>query len=387
MTFEVFLRTFMHTVQITIAIFLLPLSLFATETNSSARLQEAKADNAIRIDLGPSETVLADNALGLRAFPDGRLSVIRTKPECRVILAAGVSSYLLEGPDLGKFTKATMVLDKGKQGDCDNGYAGVNAVMRAKTGELLAIYHAEDQEGMQSAGSGIPGFCCSVAMAVSRDDGTTFEKRGPVITGHVPKNPKGTPDQGVGEPCLLAEPTGKYLYAYYTSHERMNGRNVDICLARCLMTDAMQPGVWKKVHAGGFNEPGLGGKDTPVLTTGQQNEDAILPYVFFILELRQFVMLFCLNAWREGSNADRSGIYVGFSDDGISWPRERMQQIWKVPVIAREGVEVAWHPTFIPDETGGTRGWLYYGYSSNWGWKSPATPHHLARRRIEIRKQ
>ncbi|MEI6808616.1 MAG: hypothetical protein WCN95_07820 [bacterium] len=373
--------------QTTIALFLLPLSLFVMETNSVARLQQAKEDNAIRIDLGPSETVLADNALGLRAFPDGRISVIRTKPECRVILAAGVSSFLLEGPDLRKLTKATKVLDKGKQGDCDNGYAGINAVMRAKAGELLAIYHAEDQEGMQSAGSGIPGFYCSVAMAVSRDDGTTFEKRGPVITGQVPKNPKGTPDQGVGEPCLLAEPTGKYLYAYYTSHERMNGRNVDICLARCLMTDAMQPGVWKKFHAGGFNEPGLGGKDTPVLTTGQQNEDAILPYVFFVPELRQFVMLFCLNAWREGRNADRSGIYVGFSDDGISWSRERMQQIWKVPVIAREGVEVAWHPTFIPDETGGTRGWLYYGYSSNWGWKSPATPHYLARRRIEIRKQ
>src|SRR4051812_47411635 len=46
--------------------------------------------------LGPPETVLADGELGLRAFPDGCLAVVRTGPDCRVLVAAGVSSVLLE---------------------------------------------------------------------------------------------------------------------------------------------------------------------------------------------------------------------------------------------------------------------------------------------------
>ena len=76
---------------------------------------------------------------------------------------------------------------------------------------------------------------------------------------------------------------------------------------------------------------------------------------------------------------------MAFSGDGIHWPRERMQPIWLVPVVAREGREVAWHPTFVPDERGGTTGWLYYAYSARWGWKPPSQAHSLARRRISVR--
>lgn len=341
------------------------------------------ASGAESIRLGPPETVLADQALGLRAFPDGALAVLQTKPKARVILAAGISSVLLEGPDISKLNKSTTVLQPGKTNEFDNGYAGISSVVPTKTGELLAFYHAEDQEGMTTIGGGIPGFYCRVAMASSRDDGVTFEKRGPILSGHAPKNPKGLSDQGVGEPWVMPEPSKEYLYAYYTAHERLDGRGVDICIARCLVKDALTPGKWQKLYQGKFEEPGLGGKDTPVITGGL-DADAIFPQVFYLPKTRQFVMTFCINAWKESGNADRSGIYVAFSDDGIRWPRERLQQIWKVPVVAREGQEVAWHPTFVSDEADATRGWLYYSYSENWGWTLPAKPHYLARRRMEI---
>ena len=58
---------------------------------------------------------------------------------------------------MGTFTRATKVRVKGKPGEFDNGYAGISAVVRAGTGEMLAFYHAEDQEGMKSVGSGTPG--------------------------------------------------------------------------------------------------------------------------------------------------------------------------------------------------------------------------------------
>jgi len=342
------------------------------------------ADNSTRIELGDPEVVLADKALGLRYFPDERLAVVRTKPDCRVLVAAGVSSFLLEGPDMGTFTKATKVLDKGHPREFDNGYAGTNSVVRAKTGELLAFYHAEDQEGMKTVGNGIPGFYCRVALALSHDEGTTFEKRGPILSGQLPKDPNRGADQGVGEPCVLAEPSGEFLYAYYTSHERVDGRGVDICLARCRLAHALETGSWKKFHEGAFTEAGLGGKDTPVLTASQSDTDVLFPHVVFLPALRQFVMMFCVNAWREGGNPERSGLYIAFSDDGIHWPRERRQQIWKVPVIATIGREVAWHPTFIPGESGDAHGWLYYGYSEDWGHQSPHKPHYLMRRSMAI---
>lgn len=342
------------------------------------------ADHSERVELGPPETVLADKALGLRYFPDGRLAVVRTQPECRVMLAAGVSSFLLVGPKMGQFNKAIKVLDKGQRGEFDNGYAGINAAVQAKTGELLAFYHAEDQEGMVTVGNGIPGFYCSVALAVSGDDGLTFAKRGRILTGQVPKAPSGRGDQGVGEPWVFTGPNGDFLYAYYTSHERVAGRGVQICMARCPRAEALQPGAWKKFYAGGFTEPGLGGKDTPVVTSGQPDADALFPHVIFVPALRQFVMTFCLNVWREGGQPEQSGFYVAFSGDGIHWPRERMQQLWKVSVIAANGREVAWHPTFILDEDGAARGWLYYGYSEHWGYAPPSRPHYLMRRRVAI---
>jgi hypothetical protein len=117
---------------------------------------------------------------------------------------------------------------------------------------------------------------------------------------------------------------------------------------------------------------------------GQKDADALFPQVVFLPALRQYVMMVCLNAWREIGKPERSGIYAAFSVDGIHWPRERMQQIWKVPVIALIGREVAWHPTFIPDGDGDTHGWLYYGYSENWGHQPPHKPHYLMRRPIAI---
>lgn len=348
----------------------------------AAALHATGSDVAIK--LGAPETVLADKALGLRAFPDGRLALVRTKPDCRVILAAGVASFVLEGPEMGKFTKATRVLEKGKPGEFDNGYAGINSVVRIGTGKLLAFYHAEDQEEMTTVGSGIPGFYCRVALAVSEDEGMTFAKRGPVLSGNAPKKANGLGDQGVGEPWIVSEPSGQYLYAYYTSHERSAGRTVDICMARCPVAEATELGAWKKFHAGDFSEPGLGGSDTPVVTSGAPDADALFAQVVLVPELHQFVMTFGINAWRETANAERTGIYMAFSDDGVHWPTERRRQIWKVPVIARDGHEVAWHPTFVPDETTGKRGWLYYGYSKNWGWQPPSEPHYLVRRRVEL---
>ncbi|MCX6897777.1 MAG: hypothetical protein NT105_03675 [Verrucomicrobia bacterium] len=342
---------------------------------------------SVAVELGLPETLLADGQHGLRYFPDERTVIVRTNPNYRVLLAAGIKTVLLEGEVMTRLASPRDVLLPGKAGEFDNGYAGISGAWRAPSGELLAIYHAEDQEGMPRNKEGIPGFYCCVGLAVSRDDGTTFEKRGPILTGHLAKVAGGRFDQGVGEPCLLAEPGRKFLYCYYTSHEPVGGRGVTICMARCPVADAMRPDAWGKFFDGGFTELGLGGHDTPVVTSGLRDACALIPHVTYVPALRQFVMLFCVSAWLESEKKGRSGVYVAFSDDGILWPRERMQQIWKVPTIPVIGRELAWQPTLVLDEPAGSSltGWLYYSYSENWGHKPPHKPHYFMRRRIEFK--
>ncbi len=348
------------------------------------------AQSTVSVTLGGQEMVLADGKFGMRYFPDGAMAIVRTKPDCRVIMAVSVRSVLLEGGTLDSLSSTRDVLLPGKSGEFDNGYAGISGAWRAPSGELLAVYHAEDQEGMKPNDASVPGFYARVAIAVSKDDGLTFEKLGPILSGQLEKVALGRFDQGVGEPCIVAEPDGKFLHVYYTSHEPVGGRGVQICLARCPVADAMKPGAWRKSHNGAFAEPGLGGRDTPVVESGSKQADALFPQVTYVPALRQFMMLFCVNVWREKSEPDKSGFYLAFSDDGIRWPRDRMEQIWKTPVIASLGRRVAWHPALILEEETKemeAKGWLYYGFSESWGHNPPDKPHYLVRRPISVTAQ
>ncbi len=341
----------------------------------------------VAVELGPPETLLADKQYGLRYFPDEATVIVRTHPNCRVLLAAGIRTVMLEGDSMTRLASPRDVLLPGKAGEFDNGYAGISGAWRAPSGELLAIYHAEDQEGMQRNKEGIPGFYCRIALAVSHNGGAMFEKRGPILTGQLAKVAGGRFDQGVGEPWLLAAPGGRFLYCYYDSHESIGGRGVTICMARCAVADAMKPDAWRKWFDGGFTEPGLGGRDTPVVTSGARDACVVFPQVTYVPALRQFVMLFCMSAWLEGEKPGRSGVYVGFSGDGIHWPGERTQQIWKVPTIPVIGRELAWHTTLVLDDpvSSSLAGWLYYSYSESWGHRPPHKPHYFMRRRIEFK--
>ena len=278
------------------------------------------------------------------------------------------------------------VLLPGRAGEFDNGYAGISGVWRAPSDKLLAIYHAEDQENMKRIPGGIPGFYCRVALAASTNDGLTFEKLGPIISGALDKNTNGPADQGAGEPWIMAEPGGQYLYTYYTSHDKAHGRRVDICLARCPIAKAWDTHAWQKYYNGQFTEPGLGGRDTPVIAN-ETDTGMLAPHVIYVPQWHKFVMFFIVNAWRESVQPQRSGIYAALSDDGLHWPTKARLQVWKVHVLPAVGRELAWCPTLIPvgePKDNELQGWLYYGYSENWGHRPPQKPHYLMRRSCKI---
>lgn len=342
------------------------------------------------VQVGPRELILPAGAQGLNYFPDLCFSLIQTNPTHRVLLAAGVSTWLLEGPDMKSLRTVGKVLTHGPAGSCDNGYAGISSAIRdGASGRLLAFYHAEDQEGRPRNTAGVPGFHCSIALAVSKDDGRSFDKIGPVLTSVAPKMTGNTFDQGCGEPCVIVDRDRRFLLAYYVDHSRWGGRGVQICLARSPLVEGGRPGTWLKYYDGAFSEPGLGGKDTPIVSAKALGADALFPYVTYAAGLGKYVMAFNINAYAE-LNAGRaprdSGLYLAHSDDGVHWSPPR--QLLAAYAICQLDKEVVWHPTLMLEAVdAGTRtakGWLYYGYSDRWGHAAPRKPHHLVGHRIEL---
>ena len=68
---------------------------------------------------------------GLNYFPDGCMAFPDAEPNLRILLAAGVSTWLLEGADLRSLSPVAEVLKHGPAGSFDNGYAGIGAAMLA----------------------------------------------------------------------------------------------------------------------------------------------------------------------------------------------------------------------------------------------------------------
>lgn len=332
--------------------------------------------------LGPRETILASGQHGLKYFPDECLVFLQTSPQFRVLMAAGVSSVLLEGPDMKALVSRGTVLKPGPPGSYDNGYAGIaGAVQHPTTGELLAFYHAEDHEGLPAIPGGIPGFYCCVAAAASKDNGASFRKLGPVITASRPKDVKGRADQGCGDLCVVADAENHYLYAYYCDHSRSDNRGVQICAARCALGDAGTTTQWTKYYHGRFDQPGLGGQETPVVSAQTLRGDALFPQVTFVPALRRYVMVFnYLIYWELAPLAkpQHSGIYMASSLDGLRWSTPtQLLSVHSIPFGL--GKEIGWHPAlFVSTVTNGSaHGWLYYSYSPSWGHRPPHQPHYL----------
>lgn len=340
-----------------------------------------------------NEVILLDNgSLGLKYFPDEAVTFIRHKPNFRMLVTASSYTMLLEGKDIQNITSAKRVLGPGNKNSIDNGYAGISGSCYQGNGILYALYHCEDQEEMEMIEGGIPGFYASIGAAISKDNGMTWDKLGPVITSSKPKEWKFYDTQnarGAGNPAMLPEKNGNYVYVYYTELSCRDGRGVRICMARAdISKKTGLPDVWKKYNNGSFDEPGLGGEDTPVINTSEWEYSAtIFPFATYSRELDRYIMFFNINNPNECTGRSElriSGIYVVFSDDGIQWSYPQALIIdYSIPLI---GKSFSGYPTLIWDENSGTEGWLVYCHSPRWGheFNQSGTPHYLVGRRFKL---
>ena len=338
----------------------------------------------IDVELGRRVVLLGNDALGLRYFPDESVVLLERHPRLRLIVVAAETTYLVEGDDLRNLDRATPVLHPGPPGSFDNGYAGIGGVYEHPDGTLYALYHAEDQEDMPRLPALVPGFYASIGSARSTDGGSTWEKLGPAITSAKPKSWSARPehgDKGAAVPSLVRDRDGSRLLAYYTEHSYVEDRGPPICVARAdLREGPPTPGRWRKLHAGRFDEPGLGGRDTPILppTFGQ-------PHVVFSRALDRFVMVMIGAWWREMEGTQplqRSGLYVAFSRDGITWSKP--EPLFVDYTLPRLGQSISWQPTVLWDEGSDTEGWLVYSHSPRWGHRPGERPHFMVGRRLRL---
>jgi len=360
---------------------------------SGTPIPEIALTDGTHVSVGEQEMLLNDNALGLRSIPSLGIGVIENRPgRVRLLLAAGYNSYMLEGTDVKHLTALPrLVLGPGEPGEFDNGAAEVFAVMRSGS-KLYAFYQAEDHEGMPTNTLlGVSGFYLGIGSAESGDDGYTWVKKGQIIRCAKPKEWAIDPHQGgrgVGLPGGLADASERHFYIYYTDLSTLQGGQ--ICVARCNLDDGPPlPGNWKKYFQGAFTEPGLGGRETPIIDLYPSVSWYGRPT--YSKSLGKYVMVFTVNQakeWADGLPPQISGIYLALSDDLIKWS----DQVKLVSIYAQRvlGKQIATAPTILFDQDDKPSGWLIYAYSPKLGTPSLpglGTPLYMVGRRISFGKK
>jgi hypothetical protein len=324
----------------------------------------------LRVTLGEQNLVIANGQYGFQHFPDEAVAVLGRNP-LRYLMVVGDHTIIMEGDSFGTATSQGVVLQPSKSsGAYDEQYAGINSIYIRKHGEVLGFFHAEKPTGGTNE-HGTHRFYATVGLAVSKNNGYSFEKIGAILTGR-PEDPASKQDaQGNANPSICLNHTGEWLYAYYTDHSRRdpatgNYRSVT-CMARSKVSDGGRPGTWFKYYKGSFDESGLGGNDSQVADCWGAN-------VTYVPQMKKYLMF-----------GLRGGFSFFESEDGINWKGPTILFVMTdYPFVGRE---IACYPSlYIQGATSkGLTGTLLYAYSHNYGHQAPQSPHYFVARSIQIR--
>ncbi len=343
----------------------------------------------VTASIGEHRIVFPAGYHGLNYFPDEPIAVLSTKPFRYLLVADG--TYLMQGRTLDTAVPVHKVLAPGPKTSYDNGYAGITSIyFDKKTRQWLGLYHAEDHVGLPktSINPDINGAYWSIALVISKDNGNSFQKLGQVLTSGVTKKDMKWEMQGIGDVCMIADPTETYLLAYFTDLTRRKGNETArIGLARCRIADGGRPGKWFKYRDGDFKEKGLGGENSAVVDPPKGfPSEVINPRVTYLPPWKKYLMVCNVVANGEDGKkkVEKGGIYFSHSDDGIKWTEPKVLVIGQ-PIPYQDSEYVS-HPSLLFENvtSNSAEGWLLYCYSPRWGTQAPRQPHHLARRPISF---
>jgi hypothetical protein len=359
--------------------------------DSGGPLQIALPDQGLVLHLGERETLLLPDVLpDMRNFPDLGTVVLQRSP-VRALMASGnfpLATRLVTGADWRHLTEARTVLTAGGPESFDNNVVAITGVYRHVDRRLFAVYYAEDNLR--------PGFYASQGLAVSSDEGNSWTKLGQIITGAKSKEwvkaltpgPGGGRAGGALMSGAVVSADGGWWYVYFTTRFRAELPNLFITMARARLNGATPaPGSFFKYHDGRFDQPGLGGMESPVLSLESDSLNVADPHVIWSPALRQYVMTLDLVSWPELQNQvplRRSGVAIAFSGDGLRWSKPT--KLFTDYTVPRIGRSMSWEATVVLDRDDGLEGWLLYSYTPRFGSPPNNLPHYLVGRRLRFER-
>ena len=216
------------------------------------------------------------------------------------------------------------------------------------SGAILAWYHHEPWGMYEDSLLTAP----SIGSAVSHDGGRTFTDLGIILSSGDPLDDdaeNGYFTGGHGDFTVVPDRERKYFYFLFTNYGGPTRRQ-GVALARLPFADRFEPeGKVVKYFDGEWEEPGVGGRVTPVLpaTRAWRHRDPQSfwgPAVHWNTHLRRHVVL--LNRTSGGPGWAQDGIYVSYISD-LADPES-----WTKPVKLIDAEELPGGHTFYPQVIG-----------------------------------
>ena len=197
-----------------------------------------------------------------------------------------------------------------------------------------------------------------IGAVISFDGGDTIHDLGFVLESGEPLDPEaknGAFLGGHGDFSVVLDREREYFYFFFTNYGGAQ-ETQGICVARLAFADRFEPaGKVQKYHDGAWNEPGRGGRVTPIFPAVRNwrhaDPDSFWgPAVHWNTHLNCFVML--LNRAQGEPGWTQEGIYISYLA-ALDRP-----QAWKPPVKLMDSAEFpawgTWYPQVMGLEPGGT---------------------------------
>ncbi len=313
-------------------------------TGLSGEPSSSVSGNSVSISLGDSLQIFhlhQTDAMGMFNVPDMHTAVLQQPDSSYYLWITGnISSHASDrgsvarlwtkdfvtyhnaGP--GSADTVSPVFRPSCQGDpgpmdCrmnfDADYVGANSVITASNGKDLLMFYEAGNKGFGFDSTFPPGEFNVIALARSSDNGLTWARVGPVLSGPdtMAASYPGIAQPGISEPGAIVANGFIYMFYNYCPNDSSEPQAPSVIqVARAPLSGDGAPGTWTKYRNGSFGlEPGLRGRGSAIVATGGTSgcTRPVQVWPAYSRYLKQWVLFYLAN----------EGWFFSTSSDLVSW--------------------------------------------------------------------